>query len=158
ILPKGPRITAHVVGVARFLSDLSTAQRTPGVTFTGSETVLFTPAFLQKNRSRVALLGGLGLGFRLHDSPGSSAAFQADVDRTTHGPSQVYFGSDDLAAAVQASHATSVEALALLLFGGLAGIVTLALIGQALARQVHLGAEDDESLRAMGMTHWQLAA
>jgi hypothetical protein len=158
IFPKGPGITVHVVGVARFPSDLSTAQPTPGVTFTGSDTAFFTPAFLEKYGSRVALLGGLGLGFRLHDRPGSVADFQAGVARITHGRSQVFFGSDDLAAAGQARHATSVEALALLLFGGLAGVVTLALIGQAFARQVHLGAEDDESLRAMGMTRRQLVA
>jgi hypothetical protein len=158
IFPEGPRITVHVVGVARFPSDLSTAQPTPGVTFTGSDTAFFTPAFLEKYRDRVALLGGLGLGFRLRDLPASIAAFRTDVGRITRGRSQVFVGSDDLAAAGQARHATSVEALALLLFGGLAGIVTLALIGQALARQVHLGAEDDEALRAMGMTRRQLVA
>jgi len=157
IFPHGPRITVHVVGIVRFPSDLSTAQLSPGVIFTGSDTVFFTPAFLEKYRKHVALLGGLGLGIRLHNLA-TSAAFQSDVARITHGRAQVYFGSDDIANAGQARHATSVEALALVLFGGLAGIVTLALIGQAFARQVHVGAQDDHALRAMGMTRPQLVA
>jgi putative ABC transport system permease protein len=158
VLPNGPRITVHIVGVVRFPSDLSTAQITPSVTYTGSDTAFFTPAFLRTYQNKIALLGGLGLGFRLHDPSSSLTAFESGVARITHGRGQVYFGTDDLVAAGQARHATSVEALALLLFGGLAGIVTLALIGQALARQVHLGAEDDDSLQAMGMTRAQLVA
>jgi putative ABC transport system permease protein len=158
LVPKGPLITARVVGIVRFPTDLSTAQITPGVSYTGSDSAFFTPAFLEKYKDRVALLGGLLLTIRLRGLPASLPALQADVARITHGRGQVFIGSDDLAAAAQARHATSVEALALLIFGGLAGIVTLALIGQAFARQVHLGAEDDESLRAMGMTRGQLVA
>jgi ABC-type lipoprotein release transport system permease subunit len=158
LLPNGPVITVHVVGIVRFPTDLSTAQITPGVTYTGSDTAFFTPAFLTKYRDRVALLGGLFLTFRLHDPSASLAAFRAHVARITQGHGQVFVGSDDLDAAAQARHATSVEALALLLFGGLAGIVTLALIGQAFGRTVHLGAEDDDSLSAMGITRRQLVA
>lgn len=159
IPPKGPLVTGRVVGIVRYPTDLSTAQISPGVTYTGSDSAFFTPAFLQKYRDRVALLGGLLLAFRLHDPSSSSLrAFEADVTRITHGRSQVFLGSDDLGAAAQARHATSVEALALLIFGGLAGLVTLTLIAQAFARQVHLGAEDDQALRAMGMTRRQLVA
>jgi ABC-type lipoprotein release transport system permease subunit len=158
VFPRGPLISVRVVGIVRFPTDLSTAEITPGVSYTGSDTAFFTPAFLEKYQDRIALLGGLGLAVRLRDLPASLAPFEAGVARITRGHGQVFSGSDDLVAAGQARHATSVEALALLLFGGLAGVVTLALIGQAFARQVHLGAEDDESLQAMGMTRGQLVA
>ena len=100
----------------------------------------------------------------------SSSGTDSTTTRPRYGPSRrtsrdfsrgkaaVLPGSDDLDAAAQARHATSVEALALLLFGLLAGVVTLTLIAQAFARQVYLDADEYATVRAMGMTRKQLVA
>src|SRR5205807_1235418 len=71
---------------------------------------------------------------------------------------QVEAGSDDLTAAAKARRATSLEALALLLFGILAALVALAMVSQALSRQAFVDAAEYPALGAMGMTRGQLVA
>ena len=153
--PTGPRATVHVVGIIRLPADLSVAPATPDVSFTGNDSMYFTWAFFEKYRGRVALAGGTFLSFRARNAA-DLTALQAGVNRLSAGRAKVYSGSDDLSAATQARHATRVEALALLLFGALAGLVMLTLIAQAFARQVFLDTEDYPTLRAMGMTRAQL--
>ncbi len=156
--PTGPHVTVRVVGIVRFPADLSVAPPTPDVTYTGNDTMFFTPAFVEKYRDRIALVGGTILVFRLRGGPSAYASFQAAVDRLTAGKGFVAPGSDDLAAAVQARHATRVEALALFLFGLLAGVITAALIAQAFARQVFVESDEYPALRAMGMTRAQIVS
>ena len=158
VAPSGPLIAVHVVGVARFPSDLSTGQASPDVIYASSDTAIFTPAFLREYRDRIAIAGGLILFFRLRDDPAALTRFRASVARLSDGQAEVFTGSDDVVAAVEARHATSVEALALLLFGVLAGIVTLMLIAQAFVRQVYLDTNEYSTLNAMGMTRKQLVA
>lgn len=158
VAPTGPMVVVRVVGIARFPVDLSTAQAAPGVTYASQDTVTFTPAFLREFGDRVAVAGGIFLGFRLNGDGAALPEFKANVARLTAGQASVLPGSDDLSAAAQARHATSVEALALLLFAILAGAVTLTLIAQAFARQVYLDAADSSTLRAVGMTRKQLVA
>jgi hypothetical protein len=98
------------------------------------------------------------LSFRANGGTAGLAHLQASVAKLSGGKAQVFTGSDDLSAAAQARHATKVEALALLLFGALAGLVTLTLIAQAFARQVYADSDEYPSLRAMGMTRPQLVA
>lgn len=155
--PTGPRLLVHVVGIARFPTDLSTAQATPDVSYTGSDTAIFTRAFLRAYGDRVAVAGGIFLVIRLTDDA-ALPKFAASVSRLSHGKAQTFLGSDDLDAAAQARHATNVEALALLLFGVLAAIVTLTLLAQAFAREVYLDADEYAALGAMGMTRKQLVA
>jgi hypothetical protein len=154
--PTGPRVGARVVGVVRFPTDLSTTQASPGVIYTGTGEAIFTDAFLEKYRDRIAVAGGVFLAVRLVDHPHAATEFQAEVKRLSGGKAFVFLGSDDADVAAQARHATSVEALALLLFGVLAGVVTLTLIAQAFARQVYLESGEHAALRAMGMTRGQL--
>jgi hypothetical protein len=156
--PTGPSVTVRVVGIVRFPADLSVAPPTPDVTYTGNDAMFFTRAFVEKYRDRIALVGGTILVFRLRGGQSAYASFQATVDRLTGGKAFVAPGSDDLAAAVQARHATRVEALALLLFGLLAGVITAALIAQAFARQVFLESDEYPALRAMGMTRAQIVS
>jgi hypothetical protein len=106
----------------------------------------------------VAVVGGLILFVRLHDDASALEHFRANVARLSNGRAQVFTGSDDSEAAVQARHATGVEALALLLFGVLAGIVTTMLVAQAFARQVYLDTNEYSTLSAIGMTREQLVA
>jgi hypothetical protein len=153
--PSGPKIRVRVVGVVRFPADLSTAQAAPGVTFAGQDTAIFSPAFLQQYSHRVAVLGGVALSLRLHDQPSATRTFRTEVDRLSHGRAQVFFGSDDLTAAAQARHATSLEATALVLFGIIAAAVTMTLVAQAFARRVQNDADSFPTLRAMGMSRRQ---
>jgi len=153
--PTGPIVKVRVVGVVRFPSDLSTAEATPDVTYTGSDTALLTPAFLRAYSRRITELGGPILSVQF-TNPAAVPPFTAQVARLSKGQAQVFTGSDDLGAAAQAKHATKVETIALLLFGALAAIVTLLLIGQAFARQVYLDTNEYTTLNAMGMTRPQL--
>ena len=155
-LPTGPNVTVRVVGIVRFPADLSVAPPTPDVSYTGNDSMFFTRAFVEKYRDRIALVGGTILVFRLRGDASAYASFQAAVDRLTAGKAFVAPGSDDLAAAVQARHATRVEALALLLFGLLAGVITATLLAQAFARQVFVESDEYPALRAMGMTRTQI--
>ena len=124
LAPRGPTVAVRIVGIARLLTDLSTAQPTPDVSYTGNDGAFFTRAFLDAYADRIAVAGGIFLVVRL-DDPSAFPAFAADVDRLSSGKAFVFNDSDDLNAARQARHATNVEALALLLFGILAGVVTL---------------------------------
>lgn len=156
--PTGPRMTVRVVGIIRFPADLSVAPSTPDVLYTGNDAMYFSWTFFRKYEKRVAIVGGTILSFRVRGGAAELASLQAAVERLSEGEAFVYVGSDDLDAAAQARHATRVEALALFLFGALAGLVTLMLIAQAFARQVYLEADDYPVLRAMGMTRAQLVA
>jgi ABC-type lipoprotein release transport system permease subunit len=155
--PRGPTVAVHVVGIARLLTDLSTAQPTPDVSYTGNDGAFFSRAFLDTYADRIAIAGGMFLIVRL-DSLNASDAFAADVDRLSGGKAFVFNDSDDLNAARQARHATDVEALALLLFGILAAVITLTLISQSFGRQVYLDAHEYRTLAAMGTTRVQLVA
>jgi len=156
--PTGPIVTLKVVGIERFPVDLNVAQAAPGVTYASEDSVFLAPAFFRTYVDQVALAGGVYLSFRLRSGPTAMSSFQADVDRLSGGQAAVFPGSDDRDAAAKASRATHLEALALLIFGILAALVTLTMIAQALARQVYVDAADYPLLRAMGMVRRQLVA
>ncbi len=157
-VPTGPVVTLKVVGIERFPVDLNVAQAAPGVTYASEDSVFLTPGFFRTYVDQVALAGGVYLSFRLRSGPTAMASFQADVERISGGQAGVFPGSDDLDAAVKASRATRLEALALLAFGILSALVALTMIAQALARQVYADAVDYPILRAMGMVRRQLVA
>jgi hypothetical protein len=156
--PTGPTVDVRVVGVIRSPADLSVAPDTPDVTYTGNDAMLFTWSFFQRYRERIGLPGGTVLTFRVRNGASDLVSVQHEIERRYGEKDPVFLGSDDLYAAAQAGHATRLEALALLLFGILAGLVTLTLIAQAFARQVYLDSDDYPALRAMGMTRRQLVA
>src|SRR6185437_2795313 len=66
--------------------------------------------------------------------------------------------SDAVRAASTASRATHVQAVALLAFALLSALGALLVVGQTIARQVQLDADEQAVLRALGMTRIQLAA
>jgi hypothetical protein len=154
--PEGPAADVRVVGIGRFPSEISTAP-TANVIYSGNDFAFTTPAFFAAYGDRVALAGGVGMSVRLRRGEADFPAFRAAVSRTAP-DAQVEFGSDDLTAASKARRATTLEALALLLFGALAALVALALVSQALARQAVLDATEYPALSAMGMTRGQLVA
>jgi hypothetical protein len=150
-VPKGQLISVRVDGIARAPGDLSVAPSVPGVLYQGSDDVVLTPAFYARYGNGIANTG-VGLAVRLVSGEAGVPAFAAHVAQVTGGQAQVYPSSDDLDAARLATHATRVEALALLLFGSLVGILTLAMVGQALVRHVRSTSDDDVTLRALGLT------
>lgn len=113
------------------------------------------PAFFALYGDKVAIAGGLGGSVRLKRGAADLPAFEA----AAHDVSPDAFvdaSSDDKIAAIKAKHATSIEALALLLFGILAALVAVAVVAQALGRQAFLDAAEYPALGAMGMTRGQL--
>jgi hypothetical protein len=156
VQPNGPTADVHVVGVGRFPSELSTAPPS-SVIYNGTDFEFMTPAFFAAYGDRVGLAGGVGMSVRLKRGEADFPAFKAAVARMSP-DAQVEQGSDDLTAASKARRATSLEALALLLFGALASLVALALVAQALGRQAVLDASEYPALSAMGMTRGQLVA
>jgi hypothetical protein len=154
-IPTGPNISVRVVGIVRTPSDLSVAPTAPGVVFEGQAEMLFTPEFFHQYHARVAV-AGVGLSYQLKNDAGLQK-FLASVDRRFGHAVQVQPGSDDLAAAADAQHATHLEALALLLFGILAALLTLTMVAQAITRQAYLDASNFPTLRSLGMKRTQLA-
>ena len=154
--PTGPEYTVRVVGIVRTPSDLSVAPPAPGVVFEGQDEMLFTPSFFHRNGAKVAV-AGVGLSYRLKRGDADLSTFLASVTRRFGQAVQVQPGSDDLAAAANAQHATHLEALALLLFGVLAFLLTITMVAQAIARQAYLDAATFPTLRALGMKRTQLA-
>ena len=154
-VPTGPKVTVRVVGIVRTPSDLSVAPAAPGVVFEGQDEMLFTPGFYSHYHARVAD-AGVGLSYRLKGDAGLQG-FLASVDREFGPVVQVQPGSDDLAAAANAQHATHLEALALMLFGILAALLTLTMVAQAIVRQAYLDAANFPTLRALGMKRTHLA-
>src|SRR5205807_5122265 len=136
--------------------ELSTAPPS-SVIYNGTDFEFMTPAFFAAYGDKVGLAGGVGMGVRLKRGNADFPAFKAAVTRISP-DAQMEQGSDDFTAASKARRATSLEALALLLFGALAFLVALALVSQALGRQAVLDATEYPALSAMGMTRAQLMA
>jgi hypothetical protein len=157
IPPTGPVAEVRVVGIGRFPFELSTTPASPGVTYTGSNFLIMPPAFYRAYGEHVAIAGTPGGSVRLKRGSADFPAFQAAVQRITS-DALVDSHTDDVIAAAKAKHATSIEALALLLFGILAALVAVALVAQALVRQAFVDAADYPALGAMGMTREQLVA
>lgn len=167
VAPGGPRLTLRVTGVFRLPSDVSAV--TPyvagqNVSYEGKEKVYLPPSFLPE----LARLIGLPVqGFpymhlisvRLKHGPADYHAFAAAAAKV--GGGQVFVGDPgnvmgtDTAAA-SASRATRLEAMALLVFGLVAALITILIVGQAIARQVLLRSDDHTVLRAVGATRRQL--
>ena len=154
--PTGPKIFVRVVGIVRTPSDLSVAPTAPGVVFEGQDEMLFTPAFFQRNGAKIAN-AGVGLSYRLKGGEANLSTFVRSVNRRSGSTVQVQPGSDDLAAAANAQHAAHLEALALLIFGILAILLTFTMVAQGITRQVYFSVRSFATLRALGMKRSQLA-
>jgi FtsX-like permease family len=165
--PAGPRFTVRIVGIARLPSDvnaivpLAAAQ---DVDYEGQGQVYLTPAFLLRYAAALGIpvqdLGGMnGYFVRVRGGPAGWNAFAAAAGRLDPAAQLSAGGGDALqVAAASAEQGTRLEVVALLLFGGLAGLVTLLLAGQALTRQVLLEEADLAILAGLGMSGAQIVA
>jgi hypothetical protein len=146
-----------VTGIIRMPTDLTADLDAPaGVSYLGQGDILATAAFYAEHAASVGHFAGIS--FQLRYGAASLAAFEAQVKRIAGDPAQIELGDDNAAAGAFAQRGTSVEALALLLFGVIVALAMLVVVGQSLARQVHAAAADFPALRALGAAPRQLAA
>ena len=164
--PAGPSFTVRVTAIVRFAQDVNAiipiAAR-QDVSYEGQQNLYLTPAFLQR------LAAGLGIpvqqlpamnlvAVRLRHGAADWKAFAkaaAAVGGGEISPSPGNINGIQTAAS-SAGRGIHLEVVALLLFGALAALVTVLLVGQAISRQVMLQSDDYATLRNLGTTRSQL--
>jgi hypothetical protein len=147
----------RVAGVIRTPTDLTDNPDVPtDVTFTGAGAIYATAAFYYRFAASVASQSGLQ--FHLKRGAAGLAAFEAEVKRVAGGRAQIQLGSDAAIAAASARRGTSLQALALALFGVIVTLVMVVTVGQSIARRAYTSSDDFPVLRALGTSHWQLFA
>ena len=146
----------RVTAIIRSPSDLASSGAPSDVTFTGTGSLFLTAAFYHRFAGSVANMAGVS--FRLDRGLAGLPAFKAEVNRLTGGRAQFELGSDDVIAAAAAERGTSLQALALLLFGIIVALAMLVIVGQSVARLALTAADDFPVLRALGSSREQLVA
>ena len=164
--PEGPSFTVTVTGIVRFPTDVSAVlplAAKQNVSYEGEQNMYMTPAFLDR------LAAGLGIpvqqlpnmnfyGVRLRHGSADWKAFAAEASAVGQG--QVFTSAGNTSgirtAATSAQRGIHLEVVALVLFGILALLVTLLFVGQAVARQVVLEADDYAAMQTLGVTRRQL--
>jgi hypothetical protein len=147
--------TVRVVGVIRMPTDLTENPDVPtDVTFTGTGAIYVTAAFYHRFAASVASQSGLQ--FHLKRGAAGLAAFEAQVKRVAGSRARIQVGSDAAVAAASARRATSLQALALVLFGVIVALVMVVTVGQSIARRAYTTCDDFPVLRALGTCGWQL--
>jgi ABC-type lipoprotein release transport system permease subunit len=146
----GPQVTLKVVAIQRIADDLNVAEQRD------LKVVYLTLAFYQAYQTKIA-----------HFPPEPFARLkrgQADVAAFRSAATQLLHGSGPLSASTRADRYREVQATigaqagALVLFAVLFALAALVVIGQMLAREVHLTAAEYPTLRALGMGPPQLFA
>ena len=138
---KGPRMTFKVVGISAVFS-------TPSTNY--SETQL-TPAFYRAQAHRLAKSPVFGASSCMETATFRDSRPMWSGLRTEHG-----WASARGEFVAQVQRGVHLQAAALWVLAGLAAIVTLLVLGQALARQTFVESTDYPTLRALGMTSAQL--
>lgn len=156
--PDGTDFTMTVTGIERQPRDLRSGAQDPEGTVFGSDawSLTLTPAFWDSLDGDVASYGGGAVG-RLR--PGVSTE-QLGEAVAAIAPDRFFVESnnEDEALLASISRAVDFEANALLLFAVVLAVAGLALVGQAIGRQVTLRLDDAEALRAAGFARRQRAA
>ena len=147
----------RVVGIIRLPTDLADSNGVPAdVSYAGTASVYVTRAFYQRFSSSIA--NDEGLSFHLRRGLAGLTAFEAGVKRVAGPHAQVLIGSDDAVAAAAAERGTSLQALALLLFGVIMALAMLVIVAQGIARLAYGSSGDFTTLRALGSSRRQLFA
>jgi hypothetical protein len=165
--PKGPSFTVRVAAVVRSPWDVSAVaplEAHLGVLYEGDRVLYVTPAFLPRLAAGIGLpvhqFGDINLvAVRLRHGMADWAKFAARASAI--GGSEVFVSPGEVygvqQAASSAERGIHLDVVALLLFGALTALVTLALVGQGVARQSLLDAEDYKTLGVLGATRAQLS-
>jgi hypothetical protein len=148
--------TVLVTGIIRMPTDLTdNLDAAADVTYKGQGDIIATAAFYQKYAASIGSF--LGMSFQLTRGPAGLAAFEAEVQHLAGHNAQVELGDDNATAAAFAERGTSLEALALLVFGAIVALAMLVVVGQSLVRQVYGTVGGFPALRALGAAPRQLA-
>jgi ABC-type antimicrobial peptide transport system permease subunit len=148
-------LTFTVTGIAAFDD-----QVVPATVSNAQPRVLLTPAFSRtKAAGMIVYLPEAGLRLRAGTDEASFAArvrqLAGRYPQTTTGFTYVVNLADEV---VATQRAIRPQAAALAVFGGLAGLICLAVIAQLLARQLALDSAEFPVLRSVGMTRRSLLA
>jgi len=155
--PGVPAGDVRVTGIIRLPTDLTDDLGAPAdVMYVGQGDIIVTAAFYQRYGTAVG--GFPGLAFQLTRGSAGLPAFAAQVKRLAGDSAQLELGDDNAAAGAFAQRGTSLQALALLLFGVIVALTMLVIVGQSLVRQAYAAASDFPALRALGAAPRQLAA
>ncbi|HET6965397.1 MAG TPA: ABC transporter permease [Acidimicrobiales bacterium] len=168
--PTGPSYTLRVTGIVRFATDVNAivpVAAKQDVVYEGQQNVYMSSAFVPRLAHDLGVpvqqMSGMNVfSVRLRHGPADWQPFVAAAKKLTAGSSvPVQFEAGDTlgiqTAARSAARGIRVETTALALFGGLAALVTVLLVGQAVSRQLRADAADRAVLRSLGATRWQLA-
>lgn len=149
--------SVRVTAIIRMPTDLTDNLDAPSdVTYVGQGDLIATAAFYRAHGTAVGSF--TGISFQLTRGAAGLAAFKAAVDRVAdRNGAQLELGDDSASAGAFAQRGTTLEALALLLFGIIVALAMLVVIGQSLVRQAYSAAEDFPALRALGAAPRQLA-
>lgn len=169
--PGGPSYDVRVTGIVRFVPDVNAivplAAR-QDVVYEGQQDAFLTPAFVARLAHDLDIplqqMSGMNaFNVRLRDGAADWSSFvsaaKARAART--GIPVSFQQGDSLGSEVagrSAQRGIHVEAVALALFGSLAALVTILLVGQAVSRQLRSDARDRATLRSLGATRLQLTA
>jgi hypothetical protein len=169
--PAGPRFTLQVVGIARLPSDVNAVvplAAAQNVDYDAQGNLFLTPAFLLRYAAALGVpvqdVSGMNNYYvRLHGGLAGWNAFAAGVSRLDHSALLQAGGAGGGGAGLQvaaasAERGTQLAVVALLLFGALAVLVTVLLVGQALARLVLVEEADLAILTGLGMSRAQIVA
>ncbi len=168
IAPQGPTFRVRVTGIVRSPQDIDAVlplADKQDVSYEGQENVYLTPAFLPQLAARLGIpvqqIPNLNfVGVRLRHGAADWSAFAAGVRAI--GGTQVFASAGNVynirASAASTQRGVHLEVVALLLFGGIAALVTLLLVSQAIARMVMLEGDDYGILRGFGASKTQLIA
>jgi hypothetical protein len=134
-----PPIRARIVGIVLMQGEVQ-----------GSTDVFLTPAFARAYLGRAATIEVAVIELRRHllDFP----AFSRELDAIA--PQAFVLTTRDEAVFVHRS--THLQSVALWLFAGLTALAGLVIFGQALARLLFVDGAENPTLRAVGMTGWEL--
>jgi ABC-type lipoprotein release transport system permease subunit len=143
--PAGPTIDLVVAGIGRSPSDLGSGENFDNFP------VLLTPAFYERYRTEIAASEGILL---ITLQGGADAIAFARAFEATFGTEEAFVSAanngEELGPSL--SRAIDTEVAALLIFAGVVALAGVVAIGQVLARQAAAAADDDASLRAVGLT------
>ena len=144
--PAGPRFVLRIAGVVEGAGDIGRVDLSGHYGVVSSE-------FYARHRDAIAQFGPV-VEVRLRNGFRDVPALRAEVERLTGG-SELVSVEDNSIEVESVNHALDIQALALLLFGSVAGAAGLVAIGTAVSRQLVASGADSEVLRALGLTHWQ---
>jgi hypothetical protein len=155
-----PEVTlpaVRVAGIIRTPTDLGEGlDLSADASYTGTGVLYVRAAFYHRFAASVG--NQVGLTVHLKRGEAGRASFESEVRRLFGDRVQFQAGSDDSTVAASVQRGTSVQALALLLFGIIVAVTMLVIVGQSIARHVHTGSDDFPALRALGASPGQLFA